>query len=313
LISNFELGALDSQTLVVTVGLCVKNGASIIKKAIDSLCRQTFPSQNTELIVVDGNSKDNTLRIIQQNLKADFGRVQIFQESSGLGIARQMVVQKASGKYIVWLDADMTLASDYLENQVSFMEQHPNVGIAGGRYNVHIGHGLAADLENIVYAVDSVYGQRGNASKFGYLPGAEGAIYRVEAVRGVGGFDTRINGAAEDTEMAYRVKAAGWDLAVTDEKFTESTRASWQSLWNQYVWYGRGGHFIFHKDPASLSLWKMSPLGGFLAGILRSPGAYLLTHNKTFFLLPVHYTYKRIAWFCGFCDAHLTGYGHGIN
>ena len=297
---------------LVTVGLCVKNAETIIKKAIDSLRNQSFPAQNIELIVVDGNSRDKTVNIIKQSLSENFQSVQIFSESSGLGFARQIVVEKASGKYIVWLDADMTLSSDYMKNQVQFMEAHPEVGIAGGKYNVHIGHGLAADLENIVYAVDSVYGQRGNASKFGYLPGAEGAIYRVEAVRGVGGFDTRINGAAEDTEMAYRVRAKGWELTMTKEMFTESTRGSWLSLWKQYVWYGRGGHYIFHKDPNALNLLQMSPLAGFLAGILRSPGAYLLTHNKSFFLLPVHYTYKRLAWFFGFCDAHLNGYGHKL-
>jgi glycosyltransferase involved in cell wall biosynthesis len=298
---------------IVTVGVCVKNGASIIKKAIDSLCNQTFPSENVELIVVDGNSQDGTPKIIQNALKTDFGKVRIFQESSGLGIARQMVVERAGGKYIVWLDADMALAPDYLQNQVTFMEQHPEVGIAAGKYSVHIGHGLAADLENIVYAVDSVYGHQKNSAKFGYLPGAEGAIYRVEAVRGVGGFDVRINGAAEDTEMAYRVKANGWELAETKETFTESTRSSWQSLWNQYVWYGRGGHFIFHKDPNTLSLLQMTPMAGFVAGILRSPGAYLLTHKRLFFLLPIHYTYKRLAWLFGFCNAHLKGYGHGLN
>ncbi len=303
---------MTSKSAVVTVGLCVKNAEPIIKKAIDSLCTQSFPAQQTELIVVDGNSKDKTVKIIKNSLTKDFQSVKIFNESSGLGFARQMVVEKASGKYIVWLDADMTLSSDYLKNQVQFMETHPKVGIAGGKYNVHIGHGLAADLENIVYAVDSVYGQKGTASKFGYLPGAEGAIYRVEAVRGVGGFDTRINGAAEDTEMAYRVRANGWELTMTKEMFTESTRGSWQSLWKQYVWYGRGGHFIFHKDPNALNLLQMSPLAGFLAGILRSPGAYLLTHNKSFFLLPVHYTYKRLAWFFGFCSAHLNGYGHKV-
>jgi glycosyltransferase involved in cell wall biosynthesis len=302
-----------NEAFTVTVGLCVKNGASIIKKAVDSLCCQTFPAQKIELIVVDGNSGDGTIKIIQENLKADFGNVQFFQESSGLGIARQMVVQKALGKYIVWLDADMVLSRGYLENQVFFMEQHPEVGIAGGKYNVHLGFGLAADLENIVYAVDSLYGQRGKVSKFGYLPGAEGAIYRVEAVRQVGGFDTRINGAAEDTDMAYRVRAKGWELAFTKEKFTESTRTNWQSLWSQYVWYGRGGHYIFHKDPASLNLLQMTPMAGFLAGILRSPGAYLLTHKKSFLLLPIHYTYKRFAWLVGFCSAHLKGYGHGIN
>jgi glycosyltransferase involved in cell wall biosynthesis len=295
---------------MVTVGLCVKNGAETIQTAIQSLCKQTYPPQNTELLIVDGNSQDTTIQIIKNNLTTNFGSLRILTENSGLGIARQIVVQQAQGKYIIWLDADMTLSADYIQNQVTYMEQHPKVGIAGGKYNVHIGHGLAADLENIVYAVDSVFKPRANASKFGYLPGAEGAIYRVEAIRGVGGFDTKINGAAEDTEMAYRVRAKGWQLATTKETFTESTRASWQSLWKQYIWYGKGGHYIFHKDPSSLNLIKMSPIGGFIAGILRSPDAYLLTHKSAFFLLPVHYTYKRLAWLLGFNKAHLNGYGH---
>ncbi|MCL2476543.1 glycosyltransferase [Candidatus Bathycorpusculum sp.] len=303
---------MDSQ-IGVTVGLCVKNGAAIIKTALESLCMQTFPSHNIEVIVVDGNSKDGTLQIIKAKLKSGFGKIQIFRETQGLGIARQMVIEKASGKYIVWLDADMILAPDYLENQVLFMEQNPDVGIAGGTYTLHIGHGLAADLENVAYAVDSVFGRPGRASKYGFLPGAEGAIYRVEAVRQVGGFDTKINGAAEDTDLAYRVRTKGWQLAMTQERFTESTRASWQSLWNQYVWYGRGGHYIYHKDPCSVNLLQMTPMAGFIAGILRAPGAYLLTHNSAFFLLPMHYTYKRIAWFYGFCNAHLNGYGHKLN
>ncbi len=301
------------QSTTVTVGLCVKNAESIIKKALDSLVKQNFPKEYLDLIVVDGNSKDKTLQTIKDALKNAHFQVRILEENRGLGFARQMVLQEAKGKYIVWLDADMTLSIDYLKNQAKFMDAHPEVGIAGGKYNVHIGHGLAADLENIVYAVDSVYGRRGKASKFGYLPGAEGAIYRVDAVRKVGGFDTRINGAAEDTEMAYRVRAKGWELTMTKEMFTESTRGSWHSLWKQYVWYGRGGHFIYHKDPNALSLLQMSPLAGFLAGVLRSPGAYMLTHNKTFFLLPVHYTYKRLAWFFGFFDAHLNGYGHKLS
>jgi glycosyltransferase involved in cell wall biosynthesis len=294
------------------VGLCVKNAESTIAKTVRSLVYQTFPPENVEVIVVDGKSNDNTLAIINKGLRRVPFKVKILTENSGLGIARQIVVNKASGKYIVWLDADMILPPDYLENQVLFMEKYSQVGIAGGKYNVNTGYGLVADLENIVYAVDSVFGQKAEASKFGYLPGAEGAIYRVTAVRQVGGFDTQINGAAEDTEMAYRVKSHGWDLAQTEEKFTESTRASWFSLWNQYVWYGRGGHYIYHKDPNMLSILKMTPMAGFLAGILRSPGAFLLTHKRSFFLLPVHYTFKRIAWLFGFSNAHFKGYGHPL-
>jgi glucosyl-dolichyl phosphate glucuronosyltransferase len=117
---------------MVTVGLCVKNGGDLVKTAIDSLCRQTFPAKNTELLVVDGNSHDGTVQIIQNNIKANFGKVGFLQEGSGLGIARQMVVQQASGKYIIWLDADMTLAPDYLTNQVAYMCSKPAANTSSG-------------------------------------------------------------------------------------------------------------------------------------------------------------------------------------
>jgi cellulose synthase/poly-beta-1,6-N-acetylglucosamine synthase-like glycosyltransferase len=262
-----------------------------------------------ELLVVDGMSKDKTLSIVKAALRNSTIENRVFQENSGLGTARQIVVDNARGKYIVWVDGDMVLSENYVSGQVEFMEANPRVGIAGGKYEVHLGQGLAADLENVVYVVDSIYGEKG-ASKFGYLPGTEGAIYRVEAIRQIDGFDTRMKGAAEDTEVAYRMKAGGWKLHVTKERFAESTRQSWTSLWTQYEWYGRGGHFIFHKDPNMITLWKMTPLVGFLAGLLRVPGAYRLTGQKWILFLPLHYTFKRIAWSLGFFKGHLDGYGH---
>jgi cellulose synthase/poly-beta-1,6-N-acetylglucosamine synthase-like glycosyltransferase len=160
-----------------------------------------------------------------------------------------------------------------------------------------------------VYAVDSVYGEK-SASNIGYLPGTEGSIFRVKAIHQVGGFDLRMNGAAEDTDIAYRIRRHGWEISLTKEKFAESTRQSWFSLWTQYFWWGRGGHFVYHKDRNAISLWKMTPIGGFFAAVLRIPKAYLLIHKKYVLLLPFHYIYKRIAWLFGFINAHKEGYGH---
>ena len=218
-------------------------------------------------------------------------------------------MNKARGKYIVWVDGDMILTNDYLRKQVEFMEQKHSVAVAAGKCGLHQGQGIVADLENIVYAVDSVYAKK-NTSKFGYLPGAGGAIYRVEAVRAVGGFDMNIKGAAEDTELDYRLIKSGWDLISVNTFFVESERSSLFSLWHEYFWYGRGGHFIYHKDANTISLLEMTPPAGFVAGLIRCYNAYALTHRKTVFLLPAHYFFKRIAWFLGFLDAHLKGYGH---
>lgn len=233
----------------------------------------------------------------------------IFRDRKGLGAARQIVVEAARGEYIVWVDGDMKLPPTYIRKQVEFMENHPSVAIAGGKYGLNVGNGAVADLENIVYAVDSVFGEKA-ASKLGRLPGTEGSIFRVKALAQVGGFDVNIKGAAEDTDLAYRLMSLGWNVDVTNEVFTESTRPSLFSLWNQYFWYGSGGHFIFKKDPNMLTLWKMTPPAGFMAGLIRCSGAYKLTGQKIVFLLPLHYAFKRIAWSLGFLDAHFRGYSY---
>ena len=298
-----------NQEFDVTIGFCVKNVEGTVKAALDSLLSQDFPSNRIEILAVVGSSRDNTLAIVDSALQRGGIAHVVLQESSGLGPARQLVVEKSRAKYILWVDGDMVLPKSYVRKQVEFMENHPQVGITGGKYSVRLGEGIVADLENIVYVVDSVYGERG-ASKFGYLPGTEGAILRVDATKKIGGFDMRMNGAAEDTDLAFRMKKAGWDLAVSKEVFSESTRQSLYSLWNQYLWYGSGGHFIFHKNRDSIDIWKMTPISGFLAGVLRVPAAYRLVHKKFVFLLPIHYSFKRIAWCLGFIQAHREGYGH---
>jgi cellulose synthase/poly-beta-1,6-N-acetylglucosamine synthase-like glycosyltransferase len=295
--------------IVVTIGFCIKNVEKTVSEAINSIVQQDFPHEDMEIIVVEGFSNDRTLSIVQKHLNNTPIIKKVLRENSGLGMARQIVVDNARGQYIIWVDGDMVLPMDYVREQVKFMENNPKVGIAGGKYRTCLGKGLVADLENIVYVVDSTYGELG-ASKFGYLPGTEGSIYRMEAIRQIGGFDVGMKGAAEDTDIAYRLRAKGWELAVTKEMFTESTRKSWVSLWDQYFWYGRGGHYVLHKNNGMITLWKMTPIAGFFAGLLRCSKAYQLLHNKIVFMLPIHYTFKRIAWFFGFTKAHAEGYGH---
>lgn len=307
-----KLNAPANETVEVTVGICVKNSEGLIKKALEGVISQDFPHDKMELIVVDGNSRDKTIQVLKEILVNTDLKFRILYENSGLGPARQMVVDEAAGKYIVWVDADVILSKSYILNQVAFMNANPEVGIVAGKYDVYVGQGIVADLESIIYSTDSEYGERGS-SKVGYLPGAEGAIYRTQAIRETGGFDLNIKGAAEDTEVAYRIHQSGWDIAKTDQLFAESTRPTWLSLWDQYVWYGRGCHYIFHKNCDSVSVWKLSPIAGFIAGLLRLPRAYLITHKLSMFLLPVHYGYKRVAWFYGFLAAHLKGYGHFKN
>ena len=293
---------------IVTIGVCVKNSAPTIREAIESILNQDFPHKLIEIIFVDDGSEDKTLLIINSYVPKMDMHVKVFHhEWKGLGPSRNVVVNNASGDYIVWVDGDMTLPEDHVRKQVEFMEQNPKVGIAKARYGMMPGESVVAALENIPFIV--YYSKNGSLNS--KLPGTGGSIYRVEAVRQVGGFSSHMKSVGEDQDAAYRVKVAGWLIHRSPAVFYERCRQTWQDLWKQYFWHGYGLYDLYRKNRDIFSLYKMVPIAGFVAGALYTLDAYRLTRRKSVFLLPFHFAFKMMAWCLGFAkrgaDVSLQG------
>lgn len=294
----------SSNQIMVTVGLCVKNSEATIEETVNSIVNEDFPQELMEIIVVDGCSQDKTLSMIKEGLSKTSVKSRFFSENSGLGFARQIVVDNAIGKYILWVDGDIILSEDYLRQHVDFMEQHPSVGIAVGSFGVLPGDNWVATLENVSYVVDSAKNRGKTTSK---LLGTEASMFRVEAVRQVGGFDPNIKGSQEDIDVSYRIRAAGWQPHITNAVFYERQRKTWKALWRQHSWYGYGLHFMQHKNKGRNLLRDKS-----IDRIPFSFLAYRLTHRKVVFLLPLNFVFKKTALLYGFALAHMDGYGHQI-
>ncbi|MEM1506754.1 MAG: glycosyltransferase [Candidatus Bathyarchaeia archaeon] len=293
----------------VALGLCVKNSEKTIGYVMDSVLKQDYPHEDIEIIVVDGFSRDNTLKIIGHYASESKFTINFFSENIGLGFARQMVVNNASGDYVIWIDSDTVFPKDFVKKQVEFMDRNKKVGIGRARYGILNGLNYVAFLENIPFVVESLRIMVNEKAPLG-ICGTEGAIYRTKAIRQAGGFDENIKGAGEDIDLARRILALGWEARVTDAIFYEICKESWWDIWKQYFWWGYGGHYIFHKTKDLDFPFKMSPLGGFMAGILRFPYAFQLVKRKILCLLPFHYAFKRLAFCYGFTRAHIEGYGH---
>lgn len=302
----------------VSIGLCVKNAELTLEKAIDSILAQDFPKESMEIIFVDDGSEDGTLPIILNHLsKRDITAKVFHTEWKGLGSARNLVVNNASGDYIVWVDGDMILSKDYIRKQFDFMERNPKAGIAKGQSGLLRGQNLVAFLQNVDYLAREIsWWGSGYKNKVTSKPlGTGGAIYRVQSIRQAGGFDERITRSYEDMDAERKIRATGWLSYTTDAIFFEQHRKSWRALWIQYFWWGYGAHFAYHinKDvflPPFPRLYGMLPPAGFLAGLWRSVIAYKQICQKKVFLLPLQYTFKRIVWWFGFIKSHINGYGH---
>lgn len=282
---------------VVTIGVCVRNSASTIREAIKSIINQDFSHELMEIIFVDDGSGDDTLTIIQEYVLMMDIAAKVFPISwQGLGAARNFVVRNTNGKYIIWVDGDMVLPEDHVRKQVEFMERNPKVGIAKAKYWMPHGENIVAALENIPFIVyDSRDGPLDSKP-----PGTGGSIYQVEAIRQVGGFDSRMKGVGEDQDAAYRIRAAGWMLCRSPAFFYERRVQTWKALWNKYLWYGYGDYHLYRKNRNIFSLYKMVPIVGFVAGGLYTPDAYRLTRRKRVLLLPFHFAFKMAAWCLGF-------------
>ncbi len=289
---------------IVTIGICVKDCEASIKEAIDSALDQDFPHELMEVIFVDDGSVDRTLSIILDSISRMDMKAKVFHsEWKGLGSARNVVIDNAGGDYIVWVDGDMVLPRDHVRKQVEFMQQNPRVGIAKARYGTWHGENLIGFLENIAsQAVDYKYGGKETSRALG----TGGSIYRVEAIKRVGGFDDRIKGVGEDQDIEYRIRKTGWLLHLgAPALFYEKRRKAWKDLWKEYFWHGYGGDYVIRKNSEIITLYKMTPPAGFVAGVWYSMIAYRMMRRKTVFLLPIHYTFKRIAWFFGFVKGQI--------
>lgn len=94
-----------------------------IDDCIKSVLSQTY--ENWEMLIVDGNSKDATLQIIEKYSLLD-DRIKIINNynDKGPAQARAEGIKKAKGEYIAFIDSDDLWIPDKIQEQLNFMKKN---------------------------------------------------------------------------------------------------------------------------------------------------------------------------------------------
>jgi len=116
-----------AETALVSVVIPVYNVEMYIEEALDSVLAQTY--KNIEIIVVDDQSPDNSIEIIQERYSDSRIRI-IRQKNRGLAGARNTGIRNAKGRYVAFLDSDDFWQADKLERHVQVMQCNTNVGVS---------------------------------------------------------------------------------------------------------------------------------------------------------------------------------------
>lgn len=89
---------------MISIIVPVYNSELYLKKCLDSIISQTY--ENIEIICIDDNSSDDSLRILQEYEKKD-QRIKVLQKvNEGVSFARNAGLDMARGDYILFVDSD---------------------------------------------------------------------------------------------------------------------------------------------------------------------------------------------------------------
>ncbi|MBA5938421.1 glycosyltransferase family 2 protein [Leuconostoc citreum] len=106
---------------LVSIIIPVYNGQETIKRAIESVQKQTY--SDFEILVIDNGSVDNTVSLVNKLIELD-DRIKLLHSIRGRSIARNKGLNYSNGEYINFLDADDQFTQEHLERAVTFLNNH---------------------------------------------------------------------------------------------------------------------------------------------------------------------------------------------
>jgi len=245
----------------ISITIPARNEEKYIEKCILSILSADYPQEKIKVFVCDGLSTDNTREIVS-SLSNKHKNIQLIDnEKQTTPFALNLGLKASNCAIKIILGAHAEIDKDFLKNNVSVLNDYPEVGCAGGIIeNVYENE----SAETIGLAMSSVFGV-GNAhfrtgSKNGFVDTVAFGAYRNEVFEKIGYFDEDLI-RNQDDEFNFRLLQNGFKIYLNSNiKSKYYVRASFRKLYKQYYQYGYWKVYVNKKHKAVTSVRQLVPL-----------------------------------------------------
>lgn len=202
------------RTPLVTVAVAYFNLPEFLDETLASLKNQTY--QNLEVLVLDDGSSDPEARRVFEACRVAYPDFRFLShDNRGIGATRNRGLEIARGDYFLPMDADNIARPDMIARLVQGLEQQPRVGALTSYFLAfRTSHDLAR--RDFAYAYKPLGGPR-ILGALQNIYGDANALFRVDALRALGGFTTDRDSSFEDWELFVRLANAGHAVEVLPE------------------------------------------------------------------------------------------------
>lgn len=210
-----------SKTDLVSIIITTKNEGDVIEGLLRSIMRQTY--RNIEVILVDNNSVDDTLKKTRV-----FKKLKVYKGGPERSAQRNYGAKISMGKYLLFLDADMKLRPKVIENCVKVAKSKRNIGsVAVPEQSVAF-----TFWEKVKAFERSFYNEKGD-------PITDAARFFKRCVfLKAGGYDETITGP-EDWDLPETIRELGYqDGRIIDKIYHRERAISLLTLFIKKFHYG---------------------------------------------------------------------------
>ena len=231
------------ETPFVSVIIPARNEEKNIAACLDTLLSQDYP--NYEILVIDDNSTDRTWEIISLYQKKD-PRVHAFKGQPlpegwvGKQYACQQLIEKASGDYLLFTDADTRHSPQSISWAVTNILKH-QADFMSGYLNQLIGSLGEALVVPAMYLMTTILlplwkVPEKNHQLFSFAIG-QFMICKRSSVLAIGGYQSFKDSLVEDMSLARKMKEHGFKTVFVDGKDYISCRMyhSFREAFRGYV------------------------------------------------------------------------------
>lgn len=229
----------------VSVVVPVRNEEKYIEECLDSLINQDFPDAEYEIIVVDGESEDQTRDIVEEHLEG-FKNIRLVENPQrNVAEGKRIGFEEAEGDFVIDFGGHSFADEDFISKLVSRLEKSDD-DVAG----VGCVHEIPPDESSIPRAIGKAL-----ATPFGGLgttfrqmenervvDSVAFTAYKKDIVDEVGGpSNPKLEHKGNDAELGLRLKEAGYKLIqIPNTSAYHHKRDSLGDFWKWIVNYGVG-------------------------------------------------------------------------
>ena len=173
----------------ITIAILNFNRSKFLDRSLRSCLDQITTNKKIEVLVIDDNSKDNSVKYLEQFKR--YIKIIKNKKNMGVGYCSNLAVKKAKGKYFLRVDSDDYLNKLTAQIMSEILDNNKELSFV---YSDHFRVDEKSIKQNLV---------RLKSLENLYLHGA-GIMFRRKDILSVGNYDKNLRGA-EDHELIMRL------------------------------------------------------------------------------------------------------------